>query len=73
MQKDIVPSGQKRFIAEKSQKEIAQKGAERESGSIEPIENRFRSALDPVRFGPRRGVRRVMDRQRAAFSARNIL
>jgi hypothetical protein len=28
MQKDMVPSGQNRFVAEKSQKEIAQKGAE---------------------------------------------
>lgn len=43
MQKDIVPSGQKRFVAEKSQKEIAQKGAERESDSM----SQSKTASDP--------------------------
>lgn len=45
MQKDMVPSGQKRFIAEKSQKEIVQKGAERESYGVEQIKKPFQIRL----------------------------
>lgn len=43
MQKDIVPSGQKSFAAEKSQKEIEQKGAERNQAAL----GRSKTASDP--------------------------
>lgn len=47
MQKDIVPSGQKRFVAEKSQKEIAQKGAERDIWRLDGTKTRrFQPPVD---------------------------
>lgn len=59
MQKDMVPSGQKRFIAEKSQKEIVQKGAERESYGVEQIKKPFQIRLGsgPFRSASRRPAR----------------
>ena len=76
MQKDMVPSGQKSFVAEKSQKEIAQK--ERRKGYLAswrhetaPISTGGWAPgwVDRTRSGRGPGM---MDHRRAAFSARNI-
>jgi hypothetical protein len=68
MQKDIVPSGQNRFVAEKSQKEIAQKGAERNQAAL----RRSKTASDPPWI--RSASRRSEPRRPASsyFSARNM-
>lgn len=53
MQKDMVPSWQKRFIAEKSQKEIVQKGAEMDKIGQNRPKNLLKTA--PGRLGSTNG------------------